>query len=77
MQEIDYIIPTWNSGSTLRLALESIDKYGNPKQKIIVDRFSEDDTLGIAKDFNCKVVITNASLGAEERRFIEILLVFL
>lgn len=68
MQEIDYIIPTWNSGSTLKLALESIDKYGNPNQKIIVDRFSEDDTLDIAKYFNCKIISTNASLGAARRK---------
>jgi glycosyltransferase involved in cell wall biosynthesis len=67
MQRIDYIIPTWNSEDTLRLTLESIDKYGNPNQKIIVDRYSDDDTLIIAQEFNCKILSTDANLGASRR----------
>ncbi|MDD2339404.1 MAG: glycosyltransferase family 2 protein [Methanosarcina sp.] len=67
MQKIDYIIPTWNSGNTLWLTLESIDKYGDPNNKIIVDRYSEDDTIEIAKKFNCIILKTNASLGAARR----------
>lgn len=67
MQKIDYIIPTWNSEDTLRLTLESIDKYGSPNQKIIVDRYSDDNTLNISKEFNCKILSTNAGLGAARR----------
>jgi len=67
MQKIDYIIPTWNSEDTLRLTLESIEKYGSPNQKIIVDRYSEDGTLNIAKEFKCKILSTNVSLGAARR----------
>ncbi len=67
INKVDYIIPTWNSGATLSLTLESIRKHGNPNQIIIVDRGSTDGTLRIAEDFGCKVVEFNGHLGAGRR----------
>lgn len=64
MEKIDYIVPTWNSGRTLEITISSIEKYGNPRQIIIVDRFSTDDTIEIARRHACQIVQTNRSLGA-------------
>jgi glycosyltransferase involved in cell wall biosynthesis len=67
MQKLDYIIPTWNSDSTLELTLKSIDKHGCPNNKIIVDRYSEDNTTEIAKKYDCIILKANACLGAARR----------
>ena len=64
MKKIDYIIPTWNSGATLKIALSSIEKYGNPNHIIIVDRNSQDDTLDIARSYGCKILTSTRCLGA-------------
>lgn len=64
MEKIDYIIPTWNSGGTLEITLSSIEKYGLPGQMIIIDRFSRDDTLEIARRHGCKIIQTDRSLGS-------------
>jgi len=64
LKKIDYIIPTWNSGATLEATIASIKKYGNPKEIIIVDRNSKDETLKIAEIHNCKIINSNSGLGA-------------
>lgn len=64
MEKIDYIIPTWNSGATLALALSSIERYGNPNEIIIVDRNSTDETNEIAKKHKCNIMRCDVSLGA-------------
>jgi len=63
LRPIDYIVPTWNSGTTLGITLESIKKYGNPNNIIIVDRNSEDDTLEIARRYGCKILTSKSNLG--------------
>lgn len=45
-------ILTRDSGKTLRATLESIAKQSLPKEIIIVDTMSSDDTLKIADDYN-------------------------
>ncbi len=67
MKQIDYIIPTWNSETTLEITLKSIKEYGNPNEIIIVDRHSNDDTELIAKRNNCKIIKSNKSLGSARR----------
>lgn len=67
MIKIDYIVPTWNSGSTLRRTLMSIERYGNMNEIIIVDRYSKDDTIEIAKEFECKIIMSSNSLGSARR----------
>ncbi len=47
------IIPTWNSGKTLRHALESVQGCD---EIILIDGGSTDETLSIAREFNAKVV---------------------
>ncbi|WP_268741192.1 hypothetical protein [Methanothrix thermoacetophila] len=40
MDRIDYIIPTWNSGATLELAIKSIKIYGDHKQIVMINRLA-------------------------------------
>jgi glycosyltransferase involved in cell wall biosynthesis len=61
--KIDYVIPTYNSASLLDKCLTAIKKYGNPNNIIIIDNFSKDKTIEIAKKYDCKIVQTNATLG--------------
>lgn len=63
MERIDYIIPTWNSETTLEITINSIKRYGNPNQIIIVDRYSSDNTTGIARRHGCKVIQSAKPLG--------------
>jgi glycosyltransferase involved in cell wall biosynthesis len=65
--KIDYIVPTWNSGTTLEITLASIERYGNPNEIIIVDRSSIDNTTEIARRYNCRIVESNRGLGAARR----------
>ena len=60
------VIPTYNSASTIHRCLDSIvGQTVTPKEVLIVDRFSIDGTLEIAKKFGAKVIQANAnrSLG--------------
>lgn len=64
MFKANYLIPTWNSGTTLDITLSSIENHGNPSQMIIVDRCSQDEILEIAQRHGCKIIDFNGSLGA-------------
>jgi len=49
-------IPTMNSERTIKKTLESIKRQSYPNYEIIIiDKNSSDDTLKIAKKFNCKI----------------------
>jgi glycosyltransferase involved in cell wall biosynthesis len=67
LKKIDYIIPTWNSEPSLELTLASIERYGNPNEIIVVDRYSNDNTELIAKRHNCRIIKSNRSLGSARR----------
>jgi len=67
MGRIDYIVPTWNSESTLALTLSSIRKYGRPNRVIVVDKHSTDRTTVIAKNYGCDIISSDKSLGAARR----------
>ncbi len=60
---VSVIIPTLNSERTLKECLEHIrtQSYKNV-EIIIVDSFSKDNTLKIAKDFNCVIIQTKWKL---------------
>jgi glycosyltransferase involved in cell wall biosynthesis len=56
---ISFIIPTYNSQKTLFNCLSGISNQDYPKEKIdiiIADGGSSDDTVNIAKKFNCKIL---------------------
>ena len=61
--KIDYVIPTYNSASLLDECLTAIEKYGNPNNIIIIDNFSTDKTIEIAKNHGCKIIQTITTLG--------------
>ncbi len=57
MISVSLIIPTYNNGSTLRPCLESIKKQSLvPNEIIIADGHSTDDSINIAKEYDCKIV---------------------
>jgi len=66
---VSVVIPTYNSEKTLAKCLESIKNqtYGNV-EVIIVDRFSKDKTVEIAKSYGAKVLQINAE-RAEAKNF--------
>jgi len=51
-------IPTYNSEKTLRKCLETVKSqtYKN-MEIIIIDSYSKDKTLGIAKKYDCKIIM--------------------
>ncbi len=60
---VSIIIPTLNSESALKQCLESVKKQTYPCiETIIVDSFSKDNTLKIAKEYDCKIVKTKWKL---------------
>ncbi|NLA39357.1 MAG: glycosyltransferase family 2 protein [Methanomicrobiales archaeon] len=63
----DYVVLTWNSASTLELALSSIQEYGCPDRIIVVDKHSTDRTTAIAGEYGCEIMSSDASLGAARR----------
>jgi len=67
MISIDYIIPTWNSESTLELTLSSIRRYGSPNRIIVIDKHSTDRTAAIAGQYGCEVIPSDRGLGAARR----------
>jgi len=63
---VSFVIPTRNSGRTLEVCLSSIHNQDYDKDKleiIIIDSYSKDNTLEIAKKFASKIVLHNGSLG--------------
>src|SRR2546425_9960325 len=57
---ISIVIPTYNSGGTLSRCLESVRTQTSPcDDVIIVDKFSNDKTIQIAKQHGASVVQTN------------------
>ena len=67
MERLDYIVPTWNSESTLALTLSSIRRYGNPNRILVIDKHSTDRTTAIAEDWGCHVIASDKGLGAARR----------
>lgn len=71
MKPIDVVIPTRNSGKTLRYCLEGVKRGINVNRIIIVDNYSQDETLSIAKEYDCLVIQSEAGLGYRRQLGIE------
>ncbi len=62
---ISVIIPTHNGAATLAQCLQAIRSSSlSPREFIVVDDASSDNSPGIAKQFNCRVVRSNENIGA-------------
>lgn len=54
---VSIVIPTHNSGGTLRACLESVKNQNYQLREVIVtDNFSEDETINIAKEFGTMLI---------------------
>lgn len=70
---VSVVVPTFNSGKTLALCLQSIrsQTYANV-ETIVVDNYSRDNTVRIAEEFDARVLLLASerssarNLGAEE-----------
>ena len=57
MEKISIIIPTLNSGGTLKRTLNSVFSQSYKKWEILViDSYSSDETLKFVKSFNSKKI---------------------
>jgi len=62
---VSIIIPTFNSEKTLAFCLQSIKNQTYPNiETIIVDSFSQDKTIQIAKQFHTKILLTKTERSA-------------
>ncbi|MCS7123337.1 MAG: glycosyltransferase [Candidatus Aenigmarchaeota archaeon] len=63
MEKFDVCIPTLNSEKTLEKCLQSIVKIIPYRKIIIIDGYSKDKTIEIAKKYNCQILRSKKSLG--------------
>ena len=64
MTKVSIIIPTLNEEESLNILLNELTKYKEDLEEIIVvDANSDDNTLEVAKNFNCKIIIQEKKLG--------------
>ena len=67
---VSIVIPTYNSEKTIAKCLESIKNqtYKNI-EIIVVDKYSKDKTVEIAKSYGAKVFVINAKERSEQKNF--------
>ena len=70
-EKIDVCIPTWNSEPTLARCLESILREIPVNQIRIIDGFSSDDTVKIAKRYGALISQKKCGLGKARQFLIE------
>jgi len=60
--DISIVIPTFNSSKTIAKCLESIrNQTSHPSEVVVVDRFSKDETVAIARAFGATVIQVEAN----------------
>ncbi|MCS7093670.1 MAG: glycosyltransferase family 2 protein [Candidatus Aenigmarchaeota archaeon] len=63
MERFDVCIPTLNSAKTLERCLKSVVSSIPYRKIIVIDGYSSDETLEIAKKYGCEVYRSKKSLG--------------
>jgi glycosyltransferase involved in cell wall biosynthesis len=71
IQKIDVCIPTWNSGNTLDSCLRSVFREIPVNCIRILDKYSNDNTLEIAKKHGASVIQNDCGLGEARQRLME------
>ena len=61
--KVDVIIRTFDSESTIGNCLKSVTDYVPANRILIIDHYSKDHTLDIAKRYSCEVFLENEGLG--------------
>ncbi len=62
--KVSVVIPTFNSGKTLEKCLKSLRSQTlKPSEIIVVDSFSKDNTVSIAKKYNCKIIQRKSNIA--------------
>jgi len=67
IERLDVLIMTWNSMPEIRHCLDSLKKaFPNDvvHQTIVVDKNSTDGTVDVAREYGCKVVTDDGTLGS-------------
>lgn len=64
-QKVSIIVPTYNSSTTLERCLQSIREQSIPCELIVVDNFSTDNTVVIARKFADQVYQTGPERSAQ------------
>jgi glycosyltransferase involved in cell wall biosynthesis len=63
LEKLDVVVCTYQSGKYLGECLTSIKQYIPVNKLIVVDHYSTDDTLRIAKEHGAYILLENVSLG--------------
>jgi glycosyltransferase involved in cell wall biosynthesis len=61
--DVDIVIRTCNSGVTLAECLSSAEEKLHYNKIIVIDHFSEDNTVDIARKFGCEIYFEGLGLG--------------
>ena len=61
MHKISFVIPTLNEGKAIEGTLKCLLEYSGPKEIIVSDGASKDDTVAIAKRYGAKAVVHDGS----------------
>jgi glycosyltransferase involved in cell wall biosynthesis len=69
--KIDVCIPTWNSGKTIERCLRSIIREIPVNSIWIVDNFSTDETVRIARKYGAKIIQRKCGIGKARQYLIE------
>ena len=72
MERIDYVVPTWNSESTLELALASIRNYGRPNRIIVVDKRSGDLGSALVRQWADDTGVPVRVIVADEKAYVSL-----
>lgn len=65
MTSVGVVVPTRNSGSTLRMCLQSLRAQRHPCQVVVVDNHSSDSTVAIAQALADRVLVTGPERSAQ------------
>lgn len=63
MEKLDVVVCTYQSGKYLDECLTSVKRYIPVNRLIVVDHYSTDNTLSIAKKHGAQILLENVSLG--------------
>ena len=70
--KVSVVIPTLNEEKNLPIVLKELEKMDCVDEIIVVDGYSKDKTVEIAKKFGCRVIYDNKGKGSALRKGMEL-----